>query len=102
MNLFQECLYEMMANISERGFCAGWKSDLEYDLWMIVESGPAEYGLIEIDADRIAKLQELSTLANGWILFSGDHPEWVPMDIWLVQYQIWKAKRESIREPLFF
>jgi len=85
----------MMAKISEHGFHAGWKYGLEFDLWKIIENGPSEYGFIEIDADRIGKLRELSNLTNGWIVFGSKQPEWVPLDFWLKLYQAWIVENEK-------
>jgi hypothetical protein len=80
----------MMAKISEQGFHAGWKNELEYDLWKIVETGPSEYGFIEVDADRINKLLELSKLSDGWITYGSETPEWIQKGAWLKRYQSWE------------
>lgn len=57
-------LLGLMTGISEEFWCAGWMSDLEYDLWQV----PAgkKYGHGEITERQSTLLRLLSDECDGW------------------------------------
>jgi len=64
----QQELYDLMSEISEEHWCAGWMYGLEFDLWERVKSDdPLPYGFREIDAALLKRLRELSEEIGGWI-----------------------------------
>ncbi|MCB2407421.1 hypothetical protein [Hymenobacter lucidus] len=69
LNKQQRALHDLMSDISEEAWCAGWMEGLEYALWHIVLHGPAKYGWDLIGEQTIQQLQHLSQLADGWIVF---------------------------------
>jgi hypothetical protein len=44
LNRDQLLLEELMSQISEEGFSAGWMKNLEFDLWRIINGGDRRYG----------------------------------------------------------
>jgi hypothetical protein len=63
-------LADLMSDISERCWAAGWMSDLEYALWGIVTGKrDRHYGMGEVQDYEIARLQDLSDTAGGWIIW---------------------------------
>lgn len=85
-------MLHMMKDISEQCYCAGWMSNLEYDLWCLChqESGPG-YGMLDLE-DMKPALQQLRGLAEelgGWWMWNPaddysweDRCIWVPLDEW--------------------
>lgn len=64
----QQELYDLMSDISEEHWCAGWVNGLEFDLWKRIKSDdPLPYGLRQIDPELLKKLRELSEEIGGWI-----------------------------------
>jgi hypothetical protein len=99
-----------MSDISESGYCAGWESNLEYDLWALVlayrarADVPLTYGRTRLEAREIEALSELSTLINGWVAWDdgedgkaderGEGVEaYVPLSTWTDQYQAYREGR---------
>lgn len=83
-------LREVMSDLSEDAYCAGWLIGLEYDLWGFLCNGLPEsesWGMSEISTDDLVELRRLSEAAGGWVTFEG----FVPMEQWLVIV----AKREA-------
>jgi hypothetical protein len=94
--LARKVLMGQMENWSEAGYCAGWMTGLEYDLWGIVTAGGGIYGFAELDADDAAGLKEIADEAGGWWIWDdqcgrfGDN-RFVPMAEWQQMHE----KRKS-------
>lgn len=69
LNPIQQQLMNIMSEISERCYTAGWMSNLEYVLWNAVITGPRKYGQDYITQKDIDELRFLSALSNSWIVF---------------------------------
>lgn len=79
-------LLQLMGEISERAYAAGWMRDLEFDLWAAVVNGPRQYGVIELDQPTIDDLARFARAADGWWQWnetSGD-PRLVELHAWKV------------------
>jgi hypothetical protein len=63
----QRELAQYMSELSEKAHAASWMHDLEVDLWRAVQQGPFRYGRLELTAEHIQRLLELSTRCGGWI-----------------------------------
>ena len=100
MNAKQRELYELMSDISEDCFCAGWMGGLEYSIWETLQDGDRRYGMGEMDATQLEQCRELSKELDGWVIWYDDSneselpidewgPRFVPMADWLkmVEYQ---------------
>jgi hypothetical protein len=75
-------LAELMSEISERAYHAGWMDGLELALWAMVCGGPRRYGQITVDEETIAKLGALSAQFGGWIRFGDNDEEFVSLGEW--------------------
>src|ERR1035437_3176520 len=77
-------LYELMSDISEDCYCAGWMIGNEYTIWRALQTGEMSYGMGDIDAEQLARCRELATELDGWIVWvKNDGPHFVPMAQWL-------------------
>jgi hypothetical protein len=82
-----EKLRDLMSDLSEQAWFAGWMKDLEYDLWRAMVFGPKTYGRLEISSEQISKLRELSEACGGWIIFDDAAGEtWLPLAEWRERY----------------
>ncbi len=92
----QQELADLMQEISEDCYCAGWISGLEYALWSFVlyPSGPRNYGQRGVSLADIERLDKLSQEIGGWIHWldseEAPHQDWgeyfIPMDQWIEMY----------------
>lgn len=91
-------LYQLMSDISERCYFAGWMAGNEFRLWAAVVD-PAdnlEYGRRAISPNEVTELRALSETLGGWIVWGDDEmglkiddwgPYFVPMDEWRARYE---------------
>lgn len=100
-------LRDLMSNISEEEYCAGWLGGLEYSLWAIVVGDAETFG--DLEGMRLkwytSELRRLSELTDGWWIWS-DEPfdtvtdddeeapvhldqgeRFIPMSEWLPLYE---------------
>ena len=56
---------QIMSDISERSYCAGWMQYLEFSLWDIIFEGK-EKGIWAITDEEIKELKELANHYGGW------------------------------------
>ena len=83
LNKQQAALLNLMSDISEEAWCAGWMEGLEYALWHIMLHGPAKYGWEFIGEQTIQQLHNLSQEAGCWIVFDDATLETaVPLSEW--------------------
>ena len=71
----QLLLADVMSNISERCYYAGWMQNLEYVLWDATLTGPRQYGHDTISKQEIESLRELSKASQAWIIFDHENEE---------------------------
>ncbi|RYZ90662.1 MAG: hypothetical protein EOP06_07645 [Proteobacteria bacterium] len=71
----QRKLAEVMSDISERCYSAGWMTNLEFVLWDVLITGERSYGHGKITAQDIVELTELSHRCAAWIYFHDDTEE---------------------------
>lgn len=81
----QQELYDLMSDVSEEHWCAGWMSGLEFDLWERAKGdGSLPYGLGQIDPVLLQKLRELSEEIGGWIhMDEAGEVFFVPLEDWI-------------------
>jgi hypothetical protein len=88
----QLLLAELMSEISEAGFSAGWMKDMEFDLWSAINGGDGSYGRHILTQAEIDQLLFLSNKCRCWIVFDDENEETaVDLDIWKEMF----AKREN-------
>jgi hypothetical protein len=89
----QRKLMEILWRISEEAWSAGWKRDLDFEVWRIVQTGPAQYGGMRVGADLIGELSALSESAGGWIHYDPVEQEtWVDANAWAGLFAAWSAE----------
>lgn len=85
-----DALLELMTDISEDHYSAGWMDGLEYSLWRGViyqRSGmPYWYGIAPINPARLEQLDKLSQAAGGWWAWDGSEV-FVSMEDWLQRFK---------------
>lgn len=85
----QKELADLMSDISEDWWCAGWMQNLEYSLWELVCTRKTELGRHMLYGSQLNDLIRLSGEIGGWIYFDLDGLQaetFVPMDDWLEMY----------------
>ena len=85
----QRKLETFMSDISEKCYCAGWISGLEYTLWYAVENGPLEYGHGIVTPEEIEQLKKLSQACSCWIFMDDDKEETA------IELLLWKQKYDE-------
>jgi hypothetical protein len=79
----QQQLANLMSDISEECYYAGWMTGLEYNLWDAIVNGEKKYGHGQITQDYIVQLIQISKNCNSWIYFDDETEETaVDFDKW--------------------
>lgn len=113
MDWKQRALYQLMSDISEECYCAGWMTGNEYTLWEMVTNQGAErrYGMGEVEAQQIDDLRTIAAEVGGWIRWRDDDedkslppedwgPVFTPMAEWLAMYERRMAEWSRLSEAL--
>jgi hypothetical protein len=76
-------LYELMSDISEDCYYAGWMMGLEYAIWGALQDGDRRYGAGEMDAEQLEQCRALAKELDGWVIWYDDDsdPE-LPIEEW--------------------
>ena len=96
-------LGQLMSDISEDHWAAGWMHYNEYALWaMVIDPTKRRYAMRDVPENQIARLKKLSEQIGGWIAYRVDPfspgadiekgEEFIPMAEWLEMF----AKHEAI------
>jgi len=88
----QRDLAELMSDISEHAWRAGWMMGLEYELWQELTS--ATNGSVPPLAtqEQLERLSQLSKACGGWITFDQEREElFVVLAEWVTCYDKWRA-----------
>ena len=83
-------LYQLMSDISEATWAAGWMYTLEYILWKGIQDH-FKTGMPMDEENQ--RLLDLSKKAGGWWAVVGGGKEIVPMDQWLQMYEEWEKEQ---------
>jgi hypothetical protein len=86
----QAQLCELMHQISQDCYCAGWMSQNEFRLWSAVvdPTDDLEYGFAAISPDEVMQLRQLSEEIGGWIVWDGEIGDLVflSLEAWQKRY----------------
>lgn len=95
---FRQELRDLMVDISEQRWSAGWYGALEFVLWSDVCRPPSEDWLSEFPVPRLRKL---SQLAGGWWAFDDKLADirFVPIAEWEPMHEAWKAREAERKQP---
>ena len=98
----QRELYDLMSDISEDCYCAGWLMGNEYNIWAALQDGDLSYGRGVMDAESLERFRELSAELQGWIIWADDDmdkdmpvAEWGPRFITLGKWIQMVAAQEQ-------
>ncbi|MCF8169190.1 MAG: hypothetical protein K9K38_05340 [Rhodoferax sp.] len=84
-------LYDLMSQISEDSFCAGWLGGCEYDIWQALQ-GPDPWPASRAMSPRHLRLcRKISKEIDGWMYWANG-PQFVPMAQWL---EMFEARRKA-------
>lgn len=87
LNEEQQLLHELMSDVSEKCYYAGWLQNLEYVLWSAVIMGPRKYGHGTITQEDIRGLKALATRADSWIVMDDETEETaLALSLWRAKY----------------
>ncbi|MGG6281833.1 hypothetical protein ACQ4M3_09705 [Leptolyngbya sp. AN03gr2] len=78
-------LYDLMSDISDEAWDAGWLIGLEFSLWgCLDEPVPISIGNMRFDREHQEELKELSNRAGGWWIWNqdADDPRFVLSEEW--------------------
>ena len=98
LTLAESELAELVSDISEDQYCAGWLTGLEYELWALLQSSDAErVGTFRGTHPRdVRRLRELSAVTNSWIVWA-DHSDpdlqHIPLNEWEQRYAAYMLQR---------
>ena len=102
LTLAESELAQLMSDISEDQYFAGWLTGLEYDLWALLQaSDTGRIGAFSNTHPRdIRRLRELSAATNGWIVLA-DHAnpdlQHMPLDKWEAHYSAYVSRQNDKR-----
>ena len=82
-------LLNLMGDLSEEYYAAGWLIGLEQDLWKLAFEDPhSGFGFGNITHEERGKLIELSHRCQGWWVWDRTvGRRFISLDDWLVMYQ---------------
>ena len=87
LTLDQRALSDYMSDLSEEAFAASWMDSLEFALWQAVQSGPQEYGRLQLKIGHLHQLVTLSNKCGGWIYWHPTQEEtFSPIEKWEIIY----------------
>jgi hypothetical protein len=76
-------LRDLMSEISERCYCAGWLIGTETALWRVIRGGNPEWGMGGISPDEVVAMKRLSQACDGWIYFDNTNGQtFIPLGEW--------------------
>ena len=86
LNQDQLQLEELMSQISEEAYSAGWMIWLEYALWGILNGSKRNYGRHVVSEVELLQLKCLSDKCGCWIVFDDETEETA------IDFESWKKK----------
>lgn len=78
-------LIDLMSDISEECYCAGWMHGNEYRLWDAITNPNDDriYGFTKINDEQIERLRDLSRKLDGWVVWDDEVGErFVTIEEW--------------------
>lgn len=92
LNQDQLALAELMSNISEASYSAGWMEGLEVELWDILTGKKKEYGRYLVPQQEIDQLLFLANKCGCWIIFDDVNEETaIELEMWKKMYSSGKS-----------
>jgi hypothetical protein len=79
-------LFDLMGQISEDCYCAGWLGNCEYDIWQALHHDDPWAPNRRMNPRLLRLCQKLSVEIDGWIYWA-DGPQFAPMAQWLAMVE---------------
>lgn len=76
-------LFDRMSEISEDCLCAGWVTGNEYSIWNTITLGDPGSAYPRMNPRLVRRCKQLANEISGWIHWTADGPQSVPMAQWL-------------------
>lgn len=94
--LAAQALLQLMSDISEEFWCAGWMSELEHSLWTAINDDETRRAWRFPSVDAYAEtLLKLAGEAGGWWRSNEEYEQvFVPTEQWLTLHRAWREKRK--------
>ena len=92
-------LLELMEDISEEGWCAGWMDGLEESLWWIAHGGDPMYGRCLVSEERVTALRGLADRAGGWWYFDDEKPIGGDLEETFIALEEWEQRFATRAQP---
>ncbi len=92
MNAGQRALADLMSDLSEECWCAGWLHNTEFDVWAMIVGDRDSWGmgLAEAYAPELEAIKDMADRLGVWIVWDGDPVETdmraVPLPEWRATY----------------
>lgn len=84
-------LRDLMSNLSEEHYCAGWLSGLEYSIWYLLFDAPdnAKFGMSTPDPVDLHKIAVAAHNLGGWVIWDehSDQERFIPLSEWIPKYE---------------
>lgn len=94
----QQKLSDLMSELSEEYYCAGWLMGLEYALWEAVIGKRSTFGGSPLEKADIDNLRFFSEKCGGWIYWDDEKGEtFAPLDAWKAAFDASEAVKAGFR-----
>jgi len=90
---FSQILLDTIQVLSEREFFAGWKNEIEFEIWDQIHSEPQTFGYLSMTQAECTHFKLLSHLSQGWIYYGSEGKKWVSLSEWNCLFADWKCKK---------
>ena len=90
-------LAQLISEVSEDCYCAGWLSDCEHTLWDMANDPSADlrWGMGEVPRASLRRMLKLAECTDHWVRWDdqrgGVHP--IDLDAWKRKHAAWRARR---------
>lgn len=86
----QRALEQMMSDVSEECWCAGWNEGTEYGVWRLIEEG-GSWGMCRAeDLPVLVAIKAFAEQIDAWVIWPGkpavEGPRVVALDEWRAMY----------------
>ena len=93
-------LRDLISDISESAYYAGWQMGIEYILWEKLinqEKGSIELGVESFSQSTLENLKELSQKAQGWWLWKDEAKDkvFIPLNLWSQEFNQYANKKKN-------
>lgn len=81
---------DLVSDISEDCYCAGWMHGIEFDLWAVICGDATDYAGVTLADHRVQALARIARDADGWVRYGDSGVESVDSVTWAKMYAAYK------------